>query len=173
MYLNTFPQVILKKTRRAGLLLSQEKGKSQASFQGEFRCQGGVFYWESGEVLEQIAQRGCGCAVLGAAQGQVGWGPGQSDLVLDLVTGNPACGRGGGTWWSLRSLPTQAFLWFYDHVILWCYDSHLLFIWICLPPVYFTGHVNHRWLVTWQQLKTAGITHSITLYLQANFCSDI
>ena len=25
---------------------------------------------------------------------KVGWGPGQSDLVLHLAAGNPACGRG-------------------------------------------------------------------------------
>jgi len=35
-------------------------------------------------------------------------GAGQSDLVLDLLTGSPACGRGIETWWSL---PTQAILW--------------------------------------------------------------
>ena len=34
----------------------------------------------------------------GGVHGQVGWGPGQSDLVLDLAVGNPACGRGVGTW---------------------------------------------------------------------------
>ena len=28
---------------------------------------------------------------------QVGWGPGQSDLVLDLAVGNSASGRGVGT----------------------------------------------------------------------------
>jgi len=39
-------------------------------------------------VLEQIAQRGCGYPVPGAVYDQVGWGPGQSDLILDLVTGN-------------------------------------------------------------------------------------
>ena len=27
-------------------------------------------------------------------QGQVGWGPGQSELVLGLAAGNPACDRG-------------------------------------------------------------------------------
>ena len=49
----------------------------------------------SGEVQEQIAQRGCGCP--GGVQGQVGWGPEQSDLVLDLVAGSPTCGRRVGT----------------------------------------------------------------------------
>jgi len=33
-------------------------------------------YQESGEVLEQAAQRGCGCPIPGGIQGQVGWGPG-------------------------------------------------------------------------------------------------
>ena len=39
---------------------------------------------------------------------------GQSNLVLDLVVGNSAYVRGAGTCWSLRSLPTQAILWFYE-----------------------------------------------------------
>ncbi|GAB0188788.1 hypothetical protein GRJ2_001344100 [Grus japonensis] len=39
-------------------------------------------------------------------QGQVGWGFGQPGL----VEGVPAHGRGVGTRWSLRSLPTQTFL---------------------------------------------------------------
>jgi len=45
---------------------------------------------------EQVAQRGCGCPISESVQGQAGWGPGQSDLVLDPVVVNPACGRGGG-----------------------------------------------------------------------------
>ena len=39
-------------------------------------------YYESGEVLEQAAHRGCGCPVPGGVQGQAGWGPGQPGLVL-------------------------------------------------------------------------------------------
>jgi len=42
-------------------------------------------------VLEQIAQRVCAYLDTGSVQSQVGWGLGQSDLVLD--PGNPACGR--------------------------------------------------------------------------------
>jgi len=53
-------------------------------------------YQESGEVLERAAQRGCGCPVPGGVQGQVGWGPGQPGLVLDMAVGSPACG--GGCW---------------------------------------------------------------------------
>jgi len=54
---------------------------------------GEVLYYESGEVLEQVAQRGCGCPIPGGVQGQVGWGPGQPGLVLDMEFGGPACGR--------------------------------------------------------------------------------
>ena len=48
---------------------------------------------------------------------QVGWGPGQPGLALDMEVGSPACGREIGAWWSLRSLPTQDILQFYDHLI--------------------------------------------------------
>jgi len=49
---------------------------------------------DSGEVLAQAAQRGCGCPVPGGVQGQVGWGPGQPGLVLNEEVGGPACSRG-------------------------------------------------------------------------------
>jgi len=45
-------------------------------------------------VLEQAAQRGCGCPIPGGVQGQVGWGPGQPGLVLSVAVGGPACGWG-------------------------------------------------------------------------------
>jgi len=41
------------------------------------------------EVLEQAAQRGCGCPVPGGVQGQAGWGTGQPGLVNGEV-GGPA-----------------------------------------------------------------------------------
>jgi len=44
-------------------------------------------------VLEQAAQRGCGCPVLEGVQGQVCWDHGQLDLVLDLLVNNAAHGR--------------------------------------------------------------------------------
>jgi len=53
-------------------------------------------YHESGEVVEQAAQRVCGCPVHGGAQGQVGWGPGQPRLVLNVKVGGPDCSRGIG-----------------------------------------------------------------------------
>ena len=46
-------------------------------------------------MLEQAAQRGCGCPIPGGVQGQVGWGPGQPGLVLDMEVGSPACNREG------------------------------------------------------------------------------
>ena len=47
-------------------------------------------------MLEQAAQRGCGCSIPGGVHGQVGSGPGQPGLLLQF--GDPACGRGD---WSL------------------------------------------------------------------------
>jgi len=43
-------------------------------------------------VLEQAAQRGCGCPVPEGIQGQVVWNPGQPGLVLNVEVGGPACG---------------------------------------------------------------------------------
>ena len=45
-------------------------------------------------MLEQAAQRGCGCPVPGGVQSQVGWGPGQPGLVLNVEVGGPTCGGG-------------------------------------------------------------------------------
>ena len=54
-------------------------------------------YYESGEVLEQAAQRGCGCSVPGGIQDPFGWDPAQPGLVPHLEVGGHACGRGVGT----------------------------------------------------------------------------
>jgi len=67
-------------------------------------------WWGAGTA----AQRGCGCPIPGGVQGQVGWGPGQPGLVLNAEVGSPACSRGVGASWPLRSLPTQAILCFHD-----------------------------------------------------------
>ena len=45
---------------------------------------------QSGEVLAQAAQRGCGCLIPGGVQGQVGWGPGQLGFIPDLEVGGSA-----------------------------------------------------------------------------------
>lgn len=58
---------------------------------------GEVLYGESGEVLTQTAQRGCGCSIPGGVEYQAVWGPGQPGLVPDLQVGGSACGRGVGT----------------------------------------------------------------------------
>ena len=47
-------------------------------------------------MLEQAAQRGCGCPIPGGVQGQVGWDPGQPGLVLNVEVGGPACGGMNG-----------------------------------------------------------------------------
>ena len=47
-------------------------------------------------MLEQAAQRGCGCCVPGGVQGRIGSGPGQPGLVLNGEVGGLACGRGVG-----------------------------------------------------------------------------
>ena len=54
---------------------------------------------------------------LGGGQGQVGWGPEQPDLVLDLAAGSPAYSRGFGTLLCLRSLPTQPILIIFNEMI--------------------------------------------------------
>ena len=61
-------------------------------------------------MLEQAAQRGCGCSVPGGVQGQIEWDPGQPGLVLNGEVGGPACGRGVGDSSCLMSLLTQAIL---------------------------------------------------------------
>ena len=45
------------------------------------------------EALAQAAQRSCGCSIPGGIQSQVGWDPGQPNLV-GSKGGNPARGRG-------------------------------------------------------------------------------
>ena len=56
----------------------------------QVRRQEKMFYLKGSEALGQAAQRSFGCPIPGGIEGQVGWGPGQTDL----VSGNPAHGRG-------------------------------------------------------------------------------
>ena len=58
-------------------------------------------------------------------QDLVGWGSGQPGLVLDMEVGGPACSSRVGGSWSLRFLPTQAILWFYDSMINFRQWKHL------------------------------------------------
>ena len=63
---------------------------------GRFRLEGlvweDIFYSDSGEALEQVAQRSCGCPITGGIEGQIGWDPGQPRLVAGSLTH----GRGAG-----------------------------------------------------------------------------
>ena len=52
-----------------------------------------ILCYESGEALEQVARRSCGCPIIGSFQGQVGWGFEQPGL----VEGVPAHSRWFGT----------------------------------------------------------------------------
>jgi len=73
-------------------------GIIHASIQGTFQtsrhtaisqgCKCSLF-----EITVSQHRRGCGCPILGGVQGQNRWGPGQPDLVPDLVVGSPACSR--------------------------------------------------------------------------------
>ena len=69
--------------------------QNQKERQIQFRCQEETHYLEGNETLVQAAHRSCGCPMSEGARGQVGWGPGQPDLVPDLVGDDPSC---GGSW---------------------------------------------------------------------------
>ena len=58
----------------------------------------------------------CGCPIPGGAQGWVGWGPGQPELV-----GSAIPWQGDGTGWThiLSSPNHSVILWLHDYVILW------------------------------------------------------
>ena len=47
-------------------------------------------------MLEQLPREAVDApSIPGCVQGQVGWGPGQPGLVLNVEVGGPACGGGG------------------------------------------------------------------------------
>ena len=70
------------------------KGSGFKLREGRFRLDMRGKYYESGEVLEQAAQRVCGYPIPESVHDQVGWSPGQPGLVLDMEIGGPACGGG-------------------------------------------------------------------------------
>lgn len=59
-------------------------------------------------------RKSCGWPIPEGAQGRVGWGPGQPDLVPSSVVGIPAHSRGVGNKWSLRSPSIKKF---YDMIL--------------------------------------------------------
>jgi len=48
------------------------------------------FFTQSGDILEEVAQGGCGCPISGDMQGQAGCGSGPPGFVID----SPAHSRG-------------------------------------------------------------------------------
>ena len=71
---------------------TSKEGRFLLNVRGKFSTKRVVICWA------QAAWRVCGCPIRGSVQDQVGWGPGQPDLVLYLVVGNPAYCMGFGTW---------------------------------------------------------------------------
>ena len=65
--------------------------------------------------------------------------PRQSDLVLDLAIGNSPCGKGTGNWWRLRSLPSQAILWF-TAIFLFFFFSNIV-----KPPTWYWSNMIYCW----------------------------
>lgn len=47
--------------------------------------------------MEQAAQRSNGCSIPGGIHDQVAWGPGQSDVLPDVIVSNLSQGTGVGT----------------------------------------------------------------------------
>ena len=65
-------------------------------------CSGGFFLKQDGpQTFHQHLMEGCGCPFPGGVQGQVGWGPGQPGVVLNVEAGGSAYGRGD---WSFMIL---------------------------------------------------------------------
>jgi len=56
-------------------------------------------------VQEWAAQRGCACPVPGGVEGQVGWGPGQPGLVLNVEVGGTA--QQGGWRFMILEVPSN------------------------------------------------------------------
>lgn len=52
-----------------------------------------ILWCEGGETLEQLAQRGCECPLLGNVQSQVGWNFEQPGLVERTPTHDRALGK--------------------------------------------------------------------------------
>ena len=81
--------------RAMGRVLNEKKGNFDQMLGGNCLLR---VWWGAGTA----AQRSCGCPIPGGTEGQVGWGPGQPEL----VGGSPAHGR-AGSGCALSSLPTQ------------------------------------------------------------------
>jgi len=78
--------------------------------------------------------------------------------VLNVEVGGPACGRGVGASWSLRSLPTQAILWFCECCGFLCSIPSVLFsssFTLCTVPWLF------KWAFTLGNTSSSSGSHKI------------
>ena len=90
--------------------LAQNWGREEGKWSKKKKQKKQILYYET---LAQLAQRNCGCPLPGSVQGQARRGFEQPGL----VEGVPAHGKGVGSRWSLRSLPTQTILWKTEDVL--------------------------------------------------------
>ena len=74
----------------------------------------------AGSELIRHLQGYCGCPIPGSVQSQVGWGPGQPGLVLNVEVGSPACGGAGWSFmiFEVPSNPHRSMIpRFYDSIL--------------------------------------------------------
>jgi len=119
-----------------------------------------VFHWERGEVLEQAAQRGCGCPIPGGVQGQ----DGALGKLVWWLGALPVAGRleHGDHWGPFQSNPFCG--WFCDFMILWFYDSMIWFYDLgMIPEVWWaTCFLSHCTKQCMSSLHQRGLHSTIT-----------
>ena len=76
--------------RTRGNSLRLKKGRLRLDVKGKFFAKSVVRCWH------RLPREAVDAPSLGGVQGQGGWGPGQTGLVLDIEVGSPACGRAVG-----------------------------------------------------------------------------
>ena len=76
--------------RTRGNSFRLKKGRLRLDVKGKFFAKSVVRCWH------RLPREAVDAPSLGGVQGQGGWGPGQTGLVLDIEVGSPACGRAVG-----------------------------------------------------------------------------